>query len=150
MLLQSIARDRRGTSVLELGLALPVLMIIIMGIIDVSRLHLSQISLQQAAARSLERVQVYGMQSDYAAVRAEAAAAARVDPAYVTIDSWLECGSPPVRSTAAYCAGTTVSSRYLQVTIVSSYSPFFTYSPVGARQADGSVALSAASVIRVN
>jgi Flp pilus assembly protein TadG len=142
--------DRRGTSVLELGLALPIFMVMIVSIIDVSRLHSRQIALQQAASRAVERIQVLGMQSNYASVEAEAAAAAGVTTADVDIDNWLECGNPPVRTTAERCTGSNVSSRYLQVVIRSSYTPHFGFSPVGARQANGSVALSADSVIRVN
>lgn len=146
----NLIRDRRGTSVLELGLALPIFMVMIISIIDVSRLHSKQIALQQSAARALERIQVTGRQANYAAVKSEAAAAAGVPEANVTIDSWLECGNPPTRSTLAFCTGTTMSSRYLQVVITSSYTPEFGFSPVGARQANGTVALSADSVIRVN
>jgi hypothetical protein len=125
-------------------------MVMIVSIIDVSRLHSRQIGLQQSAARALERIQVTGQQSNYNAVRSEAAAAAGVPEANVVIDSWLECGSSTTRSTAAFCTGTTVSSRYLQVVITSSYTPQFGFSPVGVRQSDGTVALRAASVIRVN
>jgi Flp pilus assembly protein TadG len=148
--LPNLIRDGRGTSVLELGLALPIFMVMIISIIDVSRLHSRQIALQQSAARAVERIQVTGRQGSYAAVRSEAAVAAGVPEENVTIDSWLECGNPPVRSTAAFCSGTTVSSRYLQVVITSSYTPEFGFSPVGVRQANGTVALRADSVIRVN
>lgn len=148
--LSRLGRDRRGTSVLELGLALPIFMVMIVGITDVSRLHSKQMALQQSAARAMERIQVLGIQRDYQAVKSEAARAAGVHIDNVEIDNWLECGNPPVRSTADRCTGTTVSSRYLQVEITSSYTPSFSFSPVGARQANGSVALTADSVIRVN
>ena len=148
--LLNLIRERRGTSVLELGLALPLFMVMIISIIDVSRLHSKQIAVQQAAARALERIQVIGMQNNYDSVKAEAAAAAGVNVSDVEVSTWLECGNPPVRTTAVRCTASPISSRYLQVEIASSYTPSFSFSPVGTRQANGTVAVTADSVIRVN
>ena len=150
---RTLAGDRRGVSVIELALTLPILSIMLVGLVDLASCFSARMSLQQAAARSLERLQVGGTTSDFAYLKTEAASAAGVPESQVAIDSWLECQqgtNPPVRQAATVqaCTGTQVSAKYVQVTISSSYSPYFAFSPLGTRQANGSVALSAASAVR--
>lgn len=144
----ALAADRKGTAVLELGLALPVLMVMIVGLIDVARCSSSQMSLQQASARALERVQVARTEMTSAAVKTEAATAAGVPESQVTIDTWLECNSVRQAAAVTVCVFGQTRARYTQVAITSSYTPYFPYSPVGTRQADGSVALSASTSVR--
>jgi NADPH-dependent curcumin reductase CurA len=47
-----------------------------------------------------------------------------------------------------FCTGTQVSAKYVQVAITSSYTPYFDFSPVGQRQANGTVAINATSAVR--
>jgi len=125
-----IAGDRRGTSVIELGLALPLLMLFLIGIIDTSRRLSEQITLQQAAARAIERIQVIGQQPTYEPVRQEAATAAGVPVADVSIDNWLECNGVRAAATATTCAANETMARYLQVGIETTYEPLF-YNQIG-------------------
>lgn len=146
--LRRIKRDRRGASVIELALALPVMSIMLFGLIDASSLFAAQLSIQQAAARSLERVQVTRSNTSFAAIRTEAATAAGVPEAQVTITTWLECNNVQQAATVTSCSGTADAARYVRVAITKSYVPFFAYSPLGARQANGNVAMSAAASVR--
>lgn len=147
-LLGRIRRDRRGASIIELALALPVLSIMLVGLVDVASCFSAQLSIQQAAARSLERVQVNGATTNFAFVRTEAATAAGVPETQVTVETWLECENVKMPATTTVCPGTADAGKYVKVTIAKSYVPFFSYSPLGARQANGSVALSAAASVR--
>jgi Flp pilus assembly protein TadG len=147
-ILRRLRRDRRGASIIELALALPVLSIMVVGLVDMASLFSAQLSLQQAAARSLERVQVNGTTTNLAFVKTEAAAAAGVPESQVTVETWLECENVRQATTVTVCPGTADAGKYVKVTIASSYVPFFTYSPLGTRQANGSVALSAAASVR--
>ena len=146
--LRRIGPDRRGASVIELGLALPFLSVMMLGLVDVASCYSAKMSIQQAAARSLERVQVNGSTTNFAFVRTEAATAAGVPESQVTVETWLECENVRQAATVLVCSGTQDAGKYVKVTITSSYTPFFAYSPLGTRQANGSVRLSAASAVR--
>ena len=143
-----LRRDRRGVSVIELGIALPVQSVMQVGLVDIATVYSAQMSLQQAAARSLERLQVTGYTTNFAFLRTEAAAAAGVPESQVTVTTWLECNNVRQPATTTTCAGTAVAGKYAQVAISSSYTPFFASSPLGPRLANGKVALSAASAVR--
>ena len=148
VIFRAALRDRRGTSIIEMGLALPILMVLLVGLIDVARCYSTQMSIQQAAARALERLQVGNSRTDFAFVRTEAAAAAGVAESQVTIDNWLECNQVRQPATTQDCPTGQVRARYVQVTINSSYTPYFSFSPVGTRQSNGTVALTTNSAVR--
>jgi Flp pilus assembly protein TadG len=147
-LLRHIGRDRRGTSVIEVAVALPFLSVMMLGLIDVASCYSAQMSIQQAAARSLERVQTSGSTVDFTYVRTEAAAAAGVPVTQVAVEDWLECDNVKQAASILVCPGTQTASRYVKVTITSAYTPYFAYSPLGTRQANGSKSLSASSSVR--
>ena len=143
-----IARDRRGTSIIELALALPLLSIMLVGLVDLASCFSAQLTIQQAAARSLERVQVKTTTLNTASIRTEAATAAGVPESQIAVETWLECDNVKMPAATTTCDGTQDAGKYVKVTINSNYVPFFTYSPLGTRQANGSVALSAAASVR--
>ena len=143
-----LRQDRRGVSIIELAFALPILSVMLVGLVDVATLYSAQMSLQQAASRSLERLQVNGYTNSFAFLQAEAAAAAGVPATQVAVTTWLECNNVKQPATTTACSGTAVAGKYVEVTITSSYSPFFSYSPLGTRQADGTVAMTASEAVR--
>lgn len=148
--LRQIGCDRRGTSILELGLSLPLLMTVLVCLLDISRCYSAQMSLQQSAARALERVQVGSDRLSFAYARAEAATAAGVDPSQVTVTSWTECNNNTTRlAYTSLCTVGQTSARYVEVTINSAYTPYFSFTPLGTRRDDGKVAISARSAVRV-
>lgn len=146
--MRDLRTDRRGLSVIELGLSMPILSVLMLGLIDVSSVYSAQVSLQQAAARSLERVQVSGYGTDFTYVKAEAAAAAGVPESQVTVTTWLECNNVKQLATVTLCPGTQVAGRYVQVAITATYTPWFPYSPMGERNGEGKIPMSATSSVR--
>jgi Flp pilus assembly protein TadG len=134
--------------VIELGLALPILMVVLLGLIDVASCYSAQMSIQQAAARGLERAQVGGSRSNFDFVRTEAANAAGVPVSQVTVETWLECNQVRQAATTQDCTTGQPRARYVQVAIQSSYQPYFRYSPLGARNSAGAVPLAATSSVR--
>ncbi len=147
-LFNRLRRDRRGVSIIELGLCMPIISVLLLGLIDVSSCYSAQVTLQQAAARSLERVQVTGRTTDFTAIRSEAATAANVPQSQVTVTTWLECNNVRQGSTVTVCPGTQSAGRYVQVAITSTYTPWFPYSPLGTRSSNGTIPLSATSSVR--
>lgn len=125
-------------------------MVVLVGILDGARCFSAQMSLQQAASRALERVQVSGARTNFDYVRTEAANAAGVPPGQVTVTSWAECNNNPAQlAYTTVCPSGQPTARYVQVRITSTYTPYFRFSPLGTRDGNGNVALAAQSSVRV-
>lgn len=143
--------DVRGTSVLELALVAPFLCLMLAGMIDLAMGFSARLSLEQAAYRTLERVTVGGTQGDYSYLRSEAATAAQVPEDQVTVENWLECNRVRQQDYEASCPPGQMTSRYIQITIRSTYRPSFGWGPLGQRfgQApDGTIAINAVAAVR--
>lgn len=143
----------RGASVIEFAVVAPFIAFLLMGIVDLSRGVSAKMFLQQAAARSIELATVRTNDGDYAQLRAEAAAAAKVPLQNVTVDKWLECDGPPRMDFDGVCQPAQQSSRFVKVTISGSFDPSFNYGPLGRYFADasanGTVPLRVSSTVRV-
>lgn len=147
-----LARDQRGVSLIEFAFMAPVLALMIVGIADVAMGAASKLRLEQAAHRALEKVAVGTVQTDYSFVAAEAATAAGVDPAEVTVDSWLECDRVRQPDFQGSCAAGEMISRYVEVRIESGYEPHFSFGPVAralGERADGTVPITATAALRI-
>jgi len=76
--IKNLARDERGASLIEMGLMLPILASLLIGMVDISRAYSAKLQLEQSAYRAIEKVQQYQTtQSTYSTLRSEAATAAR-------------------------------------------------------------------------
>jgi Flp pilus assembly protein TadG len=150
--LRSLGTDQAGLSMIELGICLPFLCLMILGVVDLSMGVAGRVSLEQAAYRTLERATVGGVQSDYSNLQAEAATAANVPVGNVTVDNWLECNGTRQATIEAGCPQGQMASRYVQITIRSTYHPFFSLGPLGRafyQSADGNVPIVAVAAVRV-
>ena len=150
-LARRLGRDERGSSMIEFALFAPILAVMVMGITDVSMGFSRKLTLEQAAYRSLERVAVGSVQSDYTYLRPEAAAAAGVPLANVTVDSWLECDGTRQTDFNGSCPETQMISRYVRISITGSFEPTFNYGPLarGLAGADGNVPIAASAALRI-
>lgn len=130
--LQSLLRDERGASVIELALVLPVLASLLIGMVDISRAFSAKLQLEQAAYRAIEKVQQYNTsQSTYSTLQAEAANAANaagftdVTTSDVTIDYWLECNNVRQTDYSSSCTSGQVYARWVTVDIAGVFRPMF-------------------------
>ena len=167
-----LAADQRGTSVIELAIVAPVLSLLTMGIVDISNGYARRLELTQAASRSLEQLAADDFSirendsgvPDFTGIKADAAAAAGVDAAKVTVTRWLECdgveqpadkfddGCPvedrpecEVSDPPDDCHQ--VTARYVQVRIDDSFRPMF--GTIFSRNADGTFPLWAEAAMRI-
>lgn len=136
-LLRSLARDERGTSLIEFGFLAPFLAFMTMGVIDLSRGLAERFALQQAVNRSLELVQarpaVAGEDAtdlDYSFVKTEAAAAAGVPETQVTMTRWLECEGVVQPQVTGVCDDEEDTARYLRVRIVKNFQGQFYFETI--------------------
>ncbi|URD62187.1 pilus assembly protein [Sphingomonas sp. KRR8] len=151
-----VRHSEQGTAVLELGLAIPLVFVLLLGMIDVGKGFSMKLQLEQVAQRSVEKV-MNGQadRSQLDAIKNEAAAAAGVSTSAVTTSAWLEC-SPTNGGTPTYnyypndsgpCANGQVSRRYLRVTINKSFTPMFAVGWAGV-DANGNYNLTGATSVR--
>jgi Flp pilus assembly protein TadG len=148
-LLHRLRGDDKGASVIEFALFAPVLGVMLMGVTDLAMGYSTKLRVEGAIYRALEKVAVGSFQSDYATyLQAEAATAAGVPTSAVAVDSWLECDRIRQASFAGACAAGQATSRYVKVTITTSYTPRFSYGPL-VRTSNGTVPIEANASLRI-
>jgi len=153
--LARIGRDCRGTAIVELALAAPILAALLIGMVDVSRGYSTRLQLEQAAQRSIEKaMQATKSTSLYVTLKTEGAQAAGVTVDAVDVQYWLECNGTRMTGAtmeSAYnqnCAVGQTYARYLTVEITKSFVPMFAVRMAGAN-ADGTYTLKGKAGIRV-
>jgi Flp pilus assembly protein TadG len=155
-----LARDERGTAIVELALLAPLLATLVIGMSDLSLAYSERLFLEQAAQRSIEKA-MQGMQGDestdlFESLKAEAAATAGVDESAVDVRYWLECNGVSQNSSVAtmeadyekLCADGEVYSRHLTVAIEKTFTPTFQVKWLGSNS-DGTFTLVGESGLRV-
>lgn len=158
--LLQLARDERGTSIIELALLAPLLATIVVGMSDLSLAYSQKLQLEQAAQRSIEKA-MQGMQGDestsiFNTLKTEAATTAGVAESAVEVRYWLECNgvsqnTSPSTMAADYnkvCTAGEVYSRHLNVAIQKTYTPTFQVHWLGSNS-DGTFTLVGESGLRV-
>jgi Flp pilus assembly pilin Flp len=137
-LLPALARDERGTSLIEFGFLVPFLALLTMGVIDLSRGLAERFALQQAVSRGLELVQSRPATAeadtgevDYSFVKDEVVASSGVeDPSQVTLTRWLECNGGDPKPVDQTCADGEDVARYLKVQVNKNFIGEFYYATV--------------------
>ena len=125
-----LIRDQRGTSVIELAIAAPILSVFLIGMVDLSRAYSAKLQVEQAAQRTIEKVQRNGFTlGDQTSLQTEAETAAGTGSS-ATVVATLECtssgGTVTVKAYNQTCTGSgDTFARYLRVQITKPYSPFF-------------------------
>ena len=134
--LLTLSREQRGAAIIELAIVAPVIALMTVGVVDLSNGFSSKLLLEQAAQRSIEKVmQTTGITSVEDTIANEAICqvngtnadgsckTAPITAANVTVTHRLECNG--VLSANVDCAPGEVSSKWIQVTIWSDYTPLF-------------------------
>jgi Flp pilus assembly protein TadG len=146
-----LACDERGTSVVELALVAPILAALVIGMVDLSGAYSAKLQLEQAAQRTIEKIQREGYEDDAdhkAAIKTEAATAAGVAESAVTVESWLQCNNTATKlAYSGTCSNPSDPyARYVQVTIQKPYTTLFKSKYVGTA---GVVTLTGQAGVRV-
>lgn len=125
-LLKNLARDESGASIIEMAMVVPVLATLLIGFVDISRAYSYKLQLEQAAQRSIEKVQQYQTsESTYSTLQSEAATAAGVSASNVTIDYWLECNGTRQSNYDSVCSSGQSYARWITVDITGTFTPMF-------------------------
>lgn len=149
----SLWSDERGNSFVEMALMAPVLATLLMGTVDISQAVSTKVQLEQAAQRAMELAQIRSYSSASAlktAVQNEATNAAGTGSS-ATASAWAECdhSSTQIDYDTGACSAGQVYSRYVSVTVQSSYTPLFGTSLFSGANADGTVTVNGYAVLRM-
>jgi Flp pilus assembly protein TadG len=154
---RNLARNQRGTSVVELALIAPVMLTLLVGMVDAARAYSFKLGLEQAAQRSIEKVMQYRTtKSTYDTLYAEAADAAGVTAAQVDVKYWLECNgvskyqSKPTMEAdySQNCTSGQIYARYINVTVRKNFTPMFGTRFFPGANADGTFTIRGVAGIR--
>ena len=122
--LKALARDARGTAVVELAIVAPMIALLTVGIVDMSNGFSRKLKIEQAAQRSIEKIMNTSASDTIEnTLAAEAADQADVPLANVTVTYRLECDG--AATDAAECTEDQVTSQWITVTVVDQYEPLF-------------------------
>jgi Flp pilus assembly protein TadG len=152
---KSILRDEGGASIVEMGLLLPVLSTIVIGVADVSRAYSQKLLLEQAAYRAIEKVQQYqSSESTYDTLKNEVVTAATaagftdVTTSSVTVDYWLECNGVRQATYDSSCSTIPATGRWISVDVTHSFTPMFASSKWPGSNSNGSYTLHGRARLR--
>jgi hypothetical protein len=139
--------DTSGISVIETAIVIPILAMLVAGISDVAMGFSAKLKFQQAAARSIEMATASGLNgAAFQTLQAEAATAAGVPQAQVTLDKWLECAGVRQISFDGACVSGQQVARFVSISINGAYSPMF---PLMQGLNSGAIPLAGYSAVRV-
>lgn len=118
----NLFRDQGGASIVEMGLAAPILCTFLVGMIDLSGAYSAKLQVEQGAQRAIEYVQRNGYAvGQEATVKAQAVSGAGAG-ASATMDTWSECNGTS-GTFSATCASPPIS-RYIRVNVSKTYTPY--------------------------
>jgi Flp pilus assembly protein TadG len=151
-LVKRFARDDRGASVIELALVMPFFATMIIGVADISRAYSAKLRLEQAAYRSIEKVQQYrDTSSTFSTISSEAttaATAAGFTSPTVVVDYFLECDGARQATYNTVCGSTTTKNRWITVDISGTFTPMFASSKWPGSNPDGTYTLHGKAGLR--
>jgi Flp pilus assembly protein TadG len=150
--LKSLVRDESGASIIEMGMLLPFLGAMVIGVADISRAYSAKLKLEQAAYRAIEKVQQYrDTSSTFSTIQSEAttaATAAGFTSPSVSIDYFLECDGSRQATYNTNCTGSATPNRWIMVDITAKYTPMFAWNKWPGSNADGTYTLHGKAGLR--
>jgi Flp pilus assembly protein TadG len=149
-MIRSLFHCERGNSVIELGFVAPILATIIIGTVDLSMAYSAELALEQAAQRTIERVQANTYNTGLnPSLKTEAEAAAGAGST-ATVSAWLECSDNGTKLdfTTGDCSNTEPFARHVELQVQAPFNPMFGRFFPGAG-ANGTVTLVATAGVRV-
>ncbi|MBW8785793.1 MAG: pilus assembly protein [Novosphingobium sp.] len=151
--LSILLADSAGASVIELALAFPLLMFLLLGAVDYAVAIAAKLKLEQAVNKVIEEALVVGAGSnDYDYLKQEVATASGLPLTSVTETKWLECDGVAQSSWNGSCSSTAIISRYISLSVTGTFTPPFDYGSFARRYgATGmsSMTITGSSRIRV-
>jgi Flp pilus assembly protein TadG len=132
--LQGLRRDKRGTTVIEVAIIAPVVIMMALGGFDVSKMVARQHELQAGAADAEQIVlaAASGTQTDTTTIKSVLANTLGIanDNSHISVDKLFRCGTASALQSSV-CGSGSYQSTYLQVTFRDTYSPLWSQFGIG-------------------
>jgi Flp pilus assembly protein TadG len=148
---QTLWRDQRGNSFIEMGLIAPVLAALLVGAVDISRAVSTKIKVEQAAQRAIELAQRSTYSTSYNSTLVTEATAAAGTGSSASATAWGECNhsSTHIDYDTGTCANATDSyARYVSITVTSSFTPLFGTALFPTHNTNGTVTVTGSATVR--
>ena len=156
--IRRLRSDHRGTAILELALAAPVLAILIMGAADVGSAFSRKLALEQGAQRAVEKImQTTELKNVRNTVAGEVSVQADVETGQVVVTFPRYCSArlmPDVArnadgfATGAACETTEKEAHYILVEVTDEYEPMFPALGMGTKLDNGKYRVGAKAGMR--
>ena len=147
--LARLTNDNRGASIVELALVAPVLASLLIGMVDLSRAYFPKLELQQAAQRSIEKIQQSQAEaSNFNVLQAETAATAQVPARNVAVDYWLQCNGARQNDYESVCPSGQTYERWVSIDITGTFKPIFKSKHFPKANSDGTFTLHGTARMR--
>ena len=133
-MIMRLPASERGAALVELALVAPLMAAMVIGMTDLSRAFSMKLRLEQAAQRTIEKVQQQRSvtTSSYNDALSTEAGNAAAEAGFstgntITPDSWRECGSSTTHQdfTGDCASSSDAVARYVSVEIANSFTPMF-------------------------
>jgi Flp pilus assembly protein TadG len=149
--LRRLLGDQDGVAVLELALAAPILMLMVVGVADMSNAYSRKLALEQAAQRSIEKImQTTAETTPDSTLQSEAIkqAGQGLTSGNITVEYTLYCNQAKQANYDDECAAGEREARYVSVTVSDEYQPMFPlhFAPINA---NGKYPVSATAGMRI-
>lgn len=145
-----LLKCQRGNSFVELAFILPVLVMLLIGMVDMSRAASAKLQVVQVAQRTIERVQRDNFQySQLSTLQADAVAAGGPGTS-ATAAAWLECGSSTTRNSyTSQCSPGQAYARFVEISVTRNFTPVFETDWFPGANANGTVPLQGRATLRI-
>lgn len=154
--------DQRGASIIELAMTAPFLAALVIGITDLARAYSYKLLIEQAAARTIEKVEQQrsvstssynsGLVTEAKAAMSDAGYPDTTDSHY-TASSWVECSTDGTTwtTTADFTTDCTsgTEARYASIKITESFTPMFPSRLWPNADANGNITVTGYAEVRM-
>jgi Flp pilus assembly protein TadG len=149
-MIRALLNCERGNSFIEMALATPVFVGLLVGMVDISRGVSAKLQVVQAAQRTVELVQRTGFDTNQMANYETEAETAAGTGSSATVTAWLECGSSTTRlAYTGSCTPGEAYSRHMDVTVAKNFTPLFGTEYFPGANSDGTFTVRAKAGVRI-
>lgn len=125
---RSLAGDKGGSMTIEMAILAPILVLLALGSVDISRMISRQHELQAgvAEAEAIALAANAGASSDTAGLKSVLMQSLNLSSSQVDVDKQYRCNADQTLvSSANNCAANAVVSTYVKITLRDTYNPFW-------------------------
>jgi Flp pilus assembly protein TadG len=145
--IKDLARETRGTAVIETAVVATCLSILVMGTVDVTRYGAAILNVQQGINRGLELAMMGGPNTSTTTIQSEVSTQTGISTSNITVSQSQTCAG----TTATFgssCTSGQETRKFYTIAVTTTFTPTFALGVI-ARRLGTSISISRTGVIRV-